>query len=174
MAICTECGKTIEDGKKFCTNCGKPVKAAKNRVQKAAPPVRAKQTAASAPKPTPAPKSAQAAPAGPPPGSPYAVMSMGSYVLASILMSIPVVGLIISIIWACGVCKNLNKRNYARAFLIFMLIGLVLSLVAYLLARWVSSNLWNFLPGSELFGTNGGLPQLFEMLRQLGNLVPSD
>jgi len=53
-----------------------------------------------------------------------AVMSTGSFVLASLIMCIPVVGLIFCIVWACGKCSNLNKRNYARAVLIFMAVGI--------------------------------------------------
>jgi len=167
MAICTECGKTVADGKKFCTSCGKPMKAAKTRARKT--PVSEKQTAV-APKPKPSPKQKPApvkktaktqntVPAAAasvntgnqlPQGNHYAVMSVGSFVLASILMSIPVIGLIICLVWAFGGCKNINKRNYARAFLIFMLIGLVLCLVGYLLAGWARETLLKFLLGSEL------------------------
>ena len=168
MAICTECGKTVADGKKFCTNCGKPVRASARKT-----PVKTSKTDAAPSKPAPkseskaAPKSSPAqksesksiskpetkaasksepvSVSAPPQGSPYAVMGVGSFVLASFLMSIPVIGLIIGIVWAFGGCNNLNRRNLARAFLIFLLIGIVLSIVAFLLLRTV---LLPFLPGS--------------------------
>ena len=181
MAFCTECGATIADGKQFCTSCGKPMKAAKTRSQKAT-------TATAVAEP---PRPVQAAPVyaggvqGPPQGSPYAVMSTGSYVLASIIMSIPVIGWIIGIIWACGVCKNLNRRNYARSFLIFLLVGLVLSLIAYLLAGWATSYVQRLLPGfglpgsfgtpsaNETSGSSAGLQEIFQLMRQLGDLMPA-
>ena len=152
MAICSGCGKTVADGKKFCTSCGKPVKAVKTRAKKEEPPVKAKKTAAAKPaavsksSPKPAP-STKTAPAGnPQQGSYYAVMSVGAYVLASILMCIPLIGLVICIVWAFVSCNNINKRNYARAILIFMLIGLVLSGLVILLSGWVRSTFFQFLP----------------------------
>jgi len=147
MAFCTECGTNITDGVQFCTNCGKPMKAAKTRSRKPEPAVEAKQTDTV----VTAPMSASAQPAdagnqGPPQESPYAVMSMGSFVLASILMSIPVIGLFICLIWAFGGSKNLNRRNYSRAFLILAAIGLVLGgLIALILSMTASSLLWMFM-----------------------------
>lgn len=41
----------------------------------------------------------------------------------------PLVGLILMIVWACGGCRKLQKRNLARASLILAVIGLALSLV---------------------------------------------
>ena len=68
----------------------------------------------------------------PPPGSPYAVMSVGSYIGHSILFSLPLVGWIICLVMAFS-SKNKNKKNYARSLLIMILIGIVLSVVMSIL-----------------------------------------
>jgi dolichol kinase len=46
-----------------------------------------------------------------------------------LLMLIPVVNIILLLVWALGGSKNLNRQAYARAALIMMLIGAVLSAV---------------------------------------------
>jgi len=47
-----------------------------------------------------------------------------------ILFSIPVVGLVFAIVWACGVTENKTLVNYARAWLILWAIALVIAIVA--------------------------------------------
>ncbi|MCL2271962.1 MAG: zinc-ribbon domain-containing protein [Treponema sp.] len=151
MAFCTECGSNIADGIQFCTNCGKPIKAAKTRVQKSMPPVEEKQTTEAQPKPAPVQAAPVGTPAqitpvnaadqGPPSGSPYAVMSMGDFIIAFIVMSIPVIGLIIGLLWAFGGCKNFNRRNYARAFLVFLIIGVVLGGIIFFSSATMLSGL---------------------------------
>ena len=39
------------------------------------------------------------------------------------------------IIWACGGCQKVNKANFARAMLIMMIIGSVLSLLMFFAVR---------------------------------------
>jgi hypothetical protein len=63
-------------------------------------------------------------------------MGTGSYIGHSILFAIPVVGWLVCVIMAFA-AKNLNKRHYARAVLIFFIIGAVLSVVLYFLFSWV-------------------------------------
>ena len=53
------------------------------------------------------------------------------------LMSIPVVGFILMILWSCGVCRKLARRNLARAYLILLIVALVLAVVMALLGRFV-------------------------------------
>ena len=90
-------------------------------------------------------------------------MSVGSYVLASILMSLPIIGLLICIFWAFISCNNLNKRNFARACLILMLIGIVLSLLIFLAITFITSRL-------AVFGEFGGLKGIFNLLKQFENM----
>ena len=98
----------------------------------------------------------------PPSGSSYAVMSVGGYVLASILMSLPFVGLLICIIWAFVSCNNQNKRNFARAYLVLMLIGIGFSLLIFLSMTFLASRL-------ATFGGYGGIRGIFDMMKNLGD-----
>jgi len=84
--------------------------------------------------PTVQPVYQQAAPAYdpdavPPKGSKYEPITAGGYIGIMLLMCIPIIGLILTIIWACGGCKKVNKRNLAKATLIMMAISLVISLI---------------------------------------------
>lgn len=49
---------------------------------------------------------------------PYELAPMGawSYFGHSLLFSIPIAGTIILILFACGITRNINKRNYARSY----------------------------------------------------------
>ena len=56
-------------------------------------------------------------------------LSLGNYLIMMIVSAIPVVGFIMMLIWAFSGNTNLNRKNYARAALIMMLIGVVLCAV---------------------------------------------
>lgn len=68
-------------------------------------------------------------PAAPPANSPYSLMGAWNIALSFILMCVPVIGLAVSIIWALGGCKKIIRRNFARAFLLLLAIGIVLSII---------------------------------------------
>lgn len=53
-------------------------------------------------------------------------LSLGEWALSLILLYIPVVGLIMTILWACGVGKNMSRTNFARANLIIRIVAFVL------------------------------------------------
>ena len=69
--------------------------------------------------------------------SKWDIISTKGYVGINLLMAIPGIGLILTIIWACGGCRKYAKRNYARAALIFMAIGVLLLIAAALVLRFV-------------------------------------
>ena len=69
--------------------------------------------------------------------SKWGIISTKGYIGINLLMAIPVIGLILTIIWACGGCRKYAKRNYARAMLIFMAIGIILLIVGALVLRFV-------------------------------------
>lgn len=54
-------------------------------------------------------------------------ISTGEYIGIFLLMIVPLVNLICLLIWACGGCKKVNKRNLARAMLVLILIVTVLT-----------------------------------------------
>jgi hypothetical protein len=190
MAFCTECGANVADGVQFCTECGKPMSGGDPAPATAAPVIEAVHTetaTATAVITPPQTASAQAAPIftgeqvapAPPYGSPYAVMGVGGYVGASILMSIPIIGWLVCIVWACGGCKNHNKRNYARAFLIFLIIGAVVGVAVYFLLNWLIGGVTEVMQqylneaGLDTSGGLGGIQGLLDALKQLGEQVPA-
>ena len=66
--------------------------------------------------------------------------STGQWVLTLFLMCIPVVNIVLLFVWAFGSNTAESKRNWARANLIWILIGIVLSiaLVAVLMFMGIS------------------------------------
>lgn len=56
-------------------------------------------------------------------------ITTGGFVGIFLLLSVPVLNLILLIIWACGGCRKVNKRNFARAVLIILLVGLIVAAV---------------------------------------------
>ena len=156
MANCTSCGAELKEGLKFCTSCGAAVSEIspimENVEQVVAEPV-AEPVQATPVQPTPIVQPApvvqptpvvQPAPVvqpviqqDPMAGTKYELISTGGYIGISLLMCIPVVGQILMIVWACGGCRKLQKRNYARAMLIMFAISLVLSLIFGFVAKKV-------------------------------------
>lgn len=126
MAFCTNCGQQVADGVKFCTACGSPMNAPQETSDVAQP--------SYAPQPT----VYQEEP-----------ISTGGYIGILLLMAVPLVNLICLLVWACGGCRKVNKRNLSRAILVLMLIGIVLGGLA-------------MLAGSLLFG------DIFDEIKDLG------
>jgi heme/copper-type cytochrome/quinol oxidase subunit 2 len=60
-------------------------------------------------------------------------MSFGDWIVTMLLLIIPVVNIVLLFIWAFGSKTNINKRNYARANLLFMAIALVLGIIIMIL-----------------------------------------
>ena len=59
------------------------------------------------------------------------LLKTGDLVWSWILMKTPVIGWIVAIIWAAGLCRKRQRKYYARAFLVLGLIGIVLFFCAY-------------------------------------------
>ena len=57
-------------------------------------------------------------------------MTMGEWLITLIVLAIPCVNVIMYFVWAFG-NGNENRKNFCRAGLIVMAIGIVLSLVLY-------------------------------------------
>lgn len=58
-----------------------------------------------------------------------APISLGEWILILLLMSIPCVNIILCIVWGFGKQGNITKRNFCRAQLIFVAIGIALSTI---------------------------------------------
>ena len=81
--------------------------------------------------------------AEPPKGSKYEVITPLGYVLCSILFAIPVVGLVFMIIWALDDTK-INRRNFARSFVLFYIIVICASLLLMTSLIGLAAALRNF------------------------------
>lgn len=135
MANCKKCDAPLEEGNKFCMSCGTPADEALVQPASAQPqpaPVQPQQeTVYVQPgnKKQKKQKTQYYDPSAPGHDSKYEPITTKGYIGIALLMAIPVVGIILAIIWACGGCRKINKRNFARAMLIMMLIGLIISLI---------------------------------------------
>ncbi len=69
------------------------------------------------------------------------VMSTGSWIGTLLLMMIPLVNLILIIVWAASSGENPNRRNFARAYLVMMLISIVLFVIFFVILGVGVSNL---------------------------------
>ncbi|NLK93629.1 MAG: hypothetical protein GX275_00365 [Clostridiales bacterium] len=59
------------------------------------------------------------------------VMTVGQWVITILVYSIPCVNIVMMFVWAFGSGNN-NRKNYSRAMLIYMAIGIVLYLIFFL------------------------------------------
>ncbi len=59
----------------------------------------------------------------------YKPVSIGAYIGYSILFTLPIIGFIMLLVTAFGSGKSKSLRNYAKSYLIMMLIGVVLSAI---------------------------------------------
>jgi len=144
---CKTCGTLLNEGTKFCVACGTRVEdefpqPQPEQIQENFPntkpamsepeskPVQTYPRSAPYPAPTTYTGSNYGAPAqeAPPKNSKYAPMSTLAYVGWTILMSLPVAGLIVTIILAVSE-DNINRRNYARSKLVFMAISFVFAII---------------------------------------------
>lgn len=161
MTFCTECGAAVTDGMRFCTSCGANVvldttPASANAAMAPAgsanisgtstavltAPAQAAQAAASSANtynpPTVLPQSAVIPATGR-----NAVMSTLSFIGTLLLFTVPVVGLIFCIKWAFSGTANLNRRNLSRAFFILTVVGVVCSVVFFVLFSTLLGGLLN-------------------------------
>ena len=59
------------------------------------------------------------------------VMSVGEWFVVLLVLAIPLVNLIMALVWAFGSPDNETRANFCKAALIWMLIGLVLSILSW-------------------------------------------
>jgi cell division protein FtsW (lipid II flippase) len=60
-------------------------------------------------------------------------MSVKDWVITLLITYIPLVGLIMLLVWAFDNTTNLNKKNFAKASLLWMLIGIILTVIIFAL-----------------------------------------
>ncbi len=122
---CSHCGAENADNAVYCRSCGQPMKQNQESNpgmrpggQQWGPGTRPMQPI------TPAP-----------PVDPSSDVSVGGWVGYQILFSIPLVGFIMTIIFACGAGNNETLKRFSLARLIIIAIRIVLSILFYLLMR---------------------------------------
>lgn len=119
MAYCKSCGSTLGDYDQVCTTCGASVPDASQPAERAEthPATHDSYTPDTSP-----------------------VVGSWGFVGAILLLNLPVVGFVLSIVWAAGAVSNKNLRNLARAYLLLLLLFLavVLSLLLTVFARFGS------------------------------------
>jgi len=148
---CLNCGAYVPDDKRFCTECGAAI---------------LQGTANDNPS---APSAFDHIPSS---GSPYEPITTKGYIGIMLLMCIPIVGQILMIVWALGGCRKINKRNLARAYLILMVIGLIISFITgFMVKRYVSNAIAEMGLGKKYHSTgNEDLDELRELAYVLEGL----
>ena len=106
--FCPKCGSNVPDSTKFCPTCGALLA---DEAQQAP-----------ATEPQPQQPVYQAAPADNP-----AALKVSQIFWLDFLTGIPLVGFILTLVWGFGGDVNENKRNYCRAKLVWLLIGIAVT-----------------------------------------------
>ncbi len=96
-------------------------------------------------------------------GTKYEPISAWGFIGILLLMCIPIVGLILTIIWACGGCRKVTKRSLARASLIMMVIAVILGLIIALVGGLLVNSFANSIDaGADKGGIFGGITGLLD------------
>ena len=100
---CMQCGQATEEKDVYCVSCGKRLEGNEEMQQSII------AFDENNPKNTP--------------------LTLGDYMLIGLIIMIPIVNIIVFLIWALDKGENLNRRNLAKAGLIYLGIGFVLSII---------------------------------------------
>ena len=129
MISCPSCGALVPEGRDFCPNCGRRIPVGAERV-----PVRPVTDA------TPAYSYDN------PVRTPDAVLSVSGFIASLVLLSIPALGFILKVVWACGGCHNHNRRNLARAYLLLWFLAAALAVGAWFILKAAGVDAKSFSP----------------------------
>ena len=127
---CMSCGADLPDGISFCTSCG------------------AKMTPPAPPQQVYDPNQMYMNQ----PMQDTTPISPWGYIGYNILFAIPLVGIIMLFVYAFGSNTNINVKNYARSFLIIILISIILTIVLSVLGVMSFSTLSQL--SNNLIGIN--------------------
>lgn len=172
--FCISCGAPLEEDKKFCTECGAPAatEASQAPVMEPAPATQPARVSGAVAVQAPPP---QAPPAYTPPvekpTGKYAPISALGWIGIFLLLLIPIVNLVLLIVWACGGCKKVTKRSFARATLIFLVISIILGVVVGYFAKKAVNG---FLQESGITQQFGDIPGGMGVGDLLGGLTGGD
>ena len=144
--FCENCGKKIPDDAVFCTHCGaKQMGAATLTSTQTAsaqnyqpservnlPPVQKIEISRTPQRPVQS-------------SSGVDLISLGQYLIMMIVMAIPIVGIIMMFVWAFSSDAGPNKKNFARAMLIMMGIGIMLGIIMSIVMAAITASMMSTL-----------------------------
>ena len=167
--FCSNCGNNVPEGTFFCTNCGKAFdtqQTAQNTMQTPAAPEQA-------PKAKAQPVSQPAQPVYAPQN--LTAVGTGWYFGMMLLFAVPVIGWILCLATAFT-NKNPSKKNFAKAMLIWLVIGLILSIVMFFVIQWAAAMVMDYVNTyaaemtGGMMGEIGSLDELIELMQQMENM----
>lgn len=163
--FCSNCGNEITGSETFCTECGTPVTSNETKTlqtetdtkqESKAPQESAQPTYTASPstvyRSQPLPLSEKSG-----------IIGTGYFFGMMFLYSIPVVGWLVCIITAF-VPKNETKKNFAKAMLIWLIIGLVLSVIGYFIVRGIGGMITGYI-NNELGSQFSDLTEIFDLIK---------
>lgn len=77
-------------------------------------------------------------------------VSVGDWIVSSIITGIPIVGIVMLFVWAFGSDTKPSKKNWARAVLIVAAIGIVIYIVLALVFAAAFTTMYNNMGSSSL------------------------
>lgn len=69
----------------------------------------------------------------------------GQWVLTLFLLAIPIVNIVLLFVWAFGSNTEPSKQNWARAYLIWALIGIIVFAALIVAAQMMGINVWEYI-----------------------------
>lgn len=123
--FCEKCGKEMPDTSEFCPSCGAPaepeaaVPVGEDAPTESEPVVTAKEETPPPPKASPGVSKDLTKP-----------LSTASYFGMFFLMAFPLIRLIMLLVWSFSDNVNVNKKHFAHAVFIWVLVSLILIIVA--------------------------------------------
>ena len=147
--FCKECGAEIPEGVSFCNACGAAVQS-----QNVQPVQSVQQTTAAQP--------VQQVPLA------DGTVGTGYFFGMMLVYAIPIVGWIACILTALK-GKHQTKKNFAKAMMIWLIIGLVLSLITGAVITWLGTLLVDYINEMAVaeLGTTGEIGEFQDLLNQL-------
>ncbi len=75
------------------------------------------------------------------------VVSVGEWLLMTLVAGLPLIGIIMLFVWAFGSGQNPNKSNYAKAMLIWIAVAIVLGIIFF---ATIGAAIFSSLPHSSV------------------------
>lgn len=120
--FCPKCGSNVPDSTKFCPTCGALLAD------------EAQQAPATEPQPQPQYQPQQPVYQAAPADNNPAALKVSQFFWLDFLTGIPLVGFILTLVWGFGGDVNENKRNYCSAKLVWLLIGIAVTVIFTIIA----------------------------------------